>query len=275
MTLLDIPSPSFNGFSIGPLTIRMYALCILAGIFVGGWLARRRFIARGGRPEQLESMITIAVLAGIVGARVYHVVTDYQFFFGPGRDPWDAFKIWEGGLGIVGGVLFGAGVVWVMCRRAGLSFATMADVFAPGILLAQGIGRLGNWFNQELFGRPTDLPWGLQIDANHRPRGYGQYETFHPTFLYEMLWNFAGVAVLLWAEKKFKLGNGRLFSLYVAWYGFGRFCLELVRIDPANTIGGMRVNSWVSLTLFVLGVVGVVVLGKLRPGINPNPFPQD
>ncbi|MGA4668515.1 prolipoprotein diacylglyceryl transferase [Propionibacteriaceae bacterium Y1923] len=274
MILLDIPSPSINSFSIGPLTIHFYALCILAGIFVAWGLVRRRFVARGGRSENMETMVVAAVLAGIVGARVYHVLTRWQDYFGPGRDPWSALRIWEGGLGIIGGVTFGAAVVLWFCRRNNYSFPTMADVFAPGILLAQGIGRLGNWFNQELYGRPTDLPWGLQIDEAHRPREFRQYETFHPTFLYEMLWNFAGVGVLLWAERRFKLGNGRVFMVYVAWYGAGRFLMEQLRLDPANIVLGLRINGFIALLLFLFGVAGFLLLGKFRPGIVEQPFPD-
>ena len=163
MTPFFLPSPPVSAFHLGPLTIHIYALCILTGVFVAWWWGRKRFVARGGDPEVLEGMITGAVLFGIVGARAYHVATDWQMFFGPGRNPWDAFKIWEGGLGIVGGVLFGAAVVWWSCRRHGYSFSAMADVLAPTLLVAQAIGRFGNWFNQELFGRPTTLRWALKI----------------------------------------------------------------------------------------------------------------
>ena len=272
MTPMFLPSPGISSFSLGPLTIHFYALCILAGIFAGWWLARKRFVARGGEGDQMETIITVAVLVGIIGARLYHVVTDPQLFFGEGRNPWDAFKIWQGGLGILGGVAFGAVAVLVMCRQRGYSFPSMADVIAPALLLAQGIGRLGNWFNQELFGRPTTLPRGLQIDADHRPRGYAQYETFHPTFLYEMLWNFAGVGVLIWAERRFKLGHGRVFIAYLMWYAFGRFFIEGVRIDPANSAGGLRVNEWVTLSLFVVALVAFVLLSKFRPGVVEHPF---
>ena len=275
MTLLNIPSPSINSFSIGPLTIHFYALCILLGIFLGWSLARRRFVNRGGQGESMETMVVAAVLAGIVGARVYHVLTRWQDYFGAGRDPWSALRIWEGGLGIIGGVTFGAIVVLVHCRRHHYSFPTMADVFAPGILLAQGVGRLGNWVNQELFGKPTSLPWGLEIDPEHRPRDFRQYETFHPTFLYEMLWNFGGVGVLLWAEKRFRLGNGRVFMLYVAWYGLGRFLMEQLRLDPANLVLGLRINGFAALVLLVIGVVGFVLLGVFRPGVVDNPFPGE
>ena len=204
--LLSIPSPGWSGFHLGPLTIHAYALCILTGIVAGWWLSSKRFVARGGSAEVFESIIGVAVLAGIVGARVYHVITDHQLYFGPGRNPIEALYIWNGGLGIWGAVAGGALAAWIMCRRHGVSFPTLADAAAPGLLMAQAIGRLGNWFNQELFGRPTDLPWALRIDPSHRPDGYAQVATYHPTFLYELLWNACGVAVLLWAEQRFRLG---------------------------------------------------------------------
>ena len=273
MILLDIPSPSINSFSIGPLTIHFYALGILLGIFVAWFMVRRRFVKRGGQDDLLETMVVAAVLAGIVGARIYHVLTRWQDYFGPGRDPLDALRIWEGGLGIMGGVIFGALVVLLYCRRYHFSFPTMADVFAPGLLVAQGIGRLGNWFNQELFGKPTDLPWALQIDEEHRPPGFEEFATFHPTFLYEMLWNFGGVGVLLWAEKRFKLGNGRVFMLYMVWYGIGRFLMEQLRLDPANIVLGMRINGLSALIIAALGVLGFVLLGRVRPGVVAEPFP--
>ncbi|MCT1459490.1 prolipoprotein diacylglyceryl transferase [Aestuariimicrobium sp. p3-SID1156] len=271
LTAQFLPSPSVSQFSVGPLTVHIYALCILTGIFVAWGWGRRRLAARGGDPAELETMVTVAVVAGIVGARAYHVITDHQLFFGPGRDIWDAFRIWQGGLGIVGGVLFGAIAMLVMCRRRGWSFPSMADVLAPTLLVAQGIGRVGNWFNQELFGRPTTLPWGLEIDPDHRPDGYGQFTTFHPTFLYEMLWNFTGAGVLVVLEKRFRIGHGRLFMLYMMWYSFGRFWIEGLRVDPANQLAGMRVNEWVSIAIFLLGLAGFLLL---RRGVVADPFPS-
>lgn len=271
---LSIPSPPFSKFDLGPLTIHIYALCILAGIFAGWALARRRMAARGGHPEQMETMVVLAVVAGIIGARLYHVITDPQLFFGPGRNPLDMVKIWQGGLGIWGGVVFGAAVVWWTCRRNGWSFGAMADVFAPCLLVAQAMGRLGNWFNQELFGGPTTLPWGLQIAPQFRPVGYEQYATFHPTFLYELLWNLVGVGVLLAAEKYWKLGYGRVFAGYIMWYTFGRFWIEGCRIDTANHILGMRVNQWVSILVFLGGLVLFVWIGRRHRGVEADPFPS-
>lgn len=270
--LLYLPSPSFSSFRIGPLTVHMYALCIMAGIVAGWFIARRRFIARGGDPEQLESVLAWAVLAGVVGARIYHVITDYQLYFGPGRNPWDALKIWQGGLGIWGAIAGGGLAVWIQARRRGWDFGSLADVIAPALLISQGIGRLGNWFNQELFGRPTSLPWAVEIDPVYRPAGYGDYQLFHPTFLYEMLWCFAGYAVLVWAEKRFRLGHGRVFALYVAWYTLGRSFIERLRIDPVNTVGGFRLNQYTSVILLVASVATFVWLSIRRPGVAAHPF---
>lgn len=190
MSQLSIPSPSIEAFHLGPLTIHIYALCILAGIVVAYISGGRRYQARGGKQEQFEELCALAVIAGIIGGRLYHVITDHQLYFGPGRTWYHCFFIWQGGLGIWGAISLGGLAIWLYCRRKGIRFASVADSLAPGILAAQAIGRLGNWFNQELFGRPTSLPWGLEIDLSHRPAGYLQYATFHPTFLYELVWSW-------------------------------------------------------------------------------------
>ena len=269
---LNIPSPSVSAFHLGPLTVHIYALCLLTGILVGIWFGEKRAVARGADKEKFENIMLWSVLAGIVGARLYHVITDHQLYFGPGRDPLDAFKIWNGGLGIWGGVAGGAIAAALLCRHYRYDFGTLADVLAPSLLFGQGIGRLGNWFNQELFGRPTTLPWALEIDPAHRPSGYESYETFHPTFLYEMGWNITGGFLLLWAERRFHLGRGRLFCLYAMYYTFGRFFIEAVRIDPANTVGGFRINNWVSLLVFMAALAAFVWLTRARPGELADPF---
>ena len=268
---LSIPSPGWSALHLGPLTIHAYALCILAGIAAGWALASRRFQARGGSRDDFESILGVAVLAGIVGARLYHVITDYQLYFGPGRRPIEALHIWNGGLGIWGAVAGGALAAWFMCRRTGTSFAMLADAGAPGLILAQAIGRLGNWFNQELFGRPTTLPWALEIDPAHRPAGYEQFATFHPTFAYEMLWNLAGVALLLWAERRLRLAHGQLFALYVAWYCAGRQWIEALRIDQVNTVGGLRLNEYTSAIVFWGAVATLVWLLRRHPRPAPAP----
>ncbi len=188
-TLLSIPSPSRAVWEIGGFPLRAYALCIIVGILVGMVIATRRWRARGGTSDSLEMVVAVAVPMGIVGARLYHVATDYHLYFGPGRNPVDALKIWQGGLGVWGAIAFGALGAWLVARRRQLRFPALLDALAPGVLVAQGIGRLGNWFNQELFGKPTTLPWALEIDPQYRPAGYEQFSTFHPTFLYELLWN--------------------------------------------------------------------------------------
>jgi prolipoprotein diacylglyceryl transferase len=207
-----------------------------------------------------------AVPIGIVGARIYHVVTSPDAYFGEGGDPWAALQIWRGGLGIWGGIAFGALGTWIGCRRQGISTAAFGDAVAPGVVLAQAIGRLGNWWNQELFGRPTTLPWALEIDERNRPDGFEQFATFHPAFLYELLWN-VGVAVLvIWADRRFRLGHGRAFALYVAAYTVGRGWIEALRIDEAEQVFGLRLNQWTSLLVFLGAVTYLVVSARLRPG---------
>ncbi|WP_062202409.1 prolipoprotein diacylglyceryl transferase [Demequina salsinemoris] len=259
----SIPSPpvEWSSFSIGPLTIHAYALWILLGIFIALWLTRKRWIARGGDPEVVETIAFWAIPFGIVGGRVYHVISSPAAYFGENGNPIDAFKIWEGGLGIWGAVALGALGAFIGARRARVSFTAFADAVAPGILLAQAIGRMGNYFNQELFGGPTDLPWALQIDEAFRPAGYEAFATFHPTFLYEMIWNLAGVAVLLWADRRFKLWGGRVFWLYVVVYTSGRLWIEMVRIDNAVHILGVRVNTWVSAIALVASVLAFLAMG--------------
>jgi prolipoprotein diacylglyceryl transferase len=207
-----------------------------------------------------------AIPFGLVGARIYHVITDAELYFGEGKHPIDALKIWHGGLGIWGAVAFGALGAWIACRRAKVSFLAVADAMAPGIALAQVFGRFGNYFNQELFGRPTTKPWGLEISTEHRPAGYADFATFHPTFLYEAVWNLGVVALLLLVDRRYKLGHGRAFFLYVAAYTAGRAWIETMRIDTVNHIFGLRLNVWTAIILFVAGVVAFVVSARKRPG---------
>lgn len=262
--LLSIPSPGWSAFHLGPLTIHAYALCILTGIVVAWRIASRRFVERGGSAEVFEQVVGVAVVAGIVGARLYHVLTDHQLYFGPGRRPVEALYIWNGGLGIWGAVAGGALAAWVMCRRHGASFTALADSAGPALLVAQAIGRVGNWFNQELFGRPTSLPWGLEIDAAHRPPGYASLTTFHPTFLYELLWNLAMAGLLLLVERRWRLAGGRTFALYIVLYCLGRTWIEHLRIDTVNHVGGLRLNEYTSVAVLAVGVLLFVVLGRRR-----------
>jgi prolipoprotein diacylglyceryl transferase len=271
---LSIPSPSQGVWHLGPIPLRAYALCILLGIFAGYALGRRRWIARGGQPEVIGDVMMWAVISGLIGSRIYHVATDYQKYFGDGKNPVDALKIWNGGLGVWGGVAFGLLGGWIACRRRGLPFLAAADAMAPGIALAQAIGRWGNYFNQELFGKPTDRPWGLKIDYGHRPPGYEQFETFHPTFLYESLWCLGVMALVLVADRRFKLGHGRALALYVAAYTVGRGLIEMMRIDTVNEVAGLRLNVWTSIILFVAAVAYLVVSARRHPGQEPIGTPD-
>jgi prolipoprotein diacylglyceryl transferase len=253
-----IPSPPSNAIGIGPLQLRAYGLAIAVGVLVAVWGAQRRWAARGGNPADISYLAMWSVIAGLVGARAYHVLTDYQRF--QGRWP-HALAVWEGGLGIPGGLLAGVVTGVVLARRRGLPAAQLLDVVAPTIPLAQAIGRLGNWFNQELFGRPTTLPWGLRIDPEHRPDGYEQFSTFHPTFLYEALWNLALAGLLVLYERRRPGARpGTLFALYVGGYGLGRLWVEALRIDDATRLAGMRVNIWVSLLAITASIVALAVL---------------
>ncbi|SDS76711.1 prolipoprotein diacylglyceryl transferase [Jiangella sp. DSM 45060] len=261
-----IPSPSSNSIDVFGFELRAYALCIMAGIVVAIWLTNRRWLARGGEAGVVADIAVWAVPFGIIGGRIYHVITDNQLYFREGKDPWQALEIWKGGLGIWGAIAMGALGVWIACRRRGVPFAAMADAAAPGILFAQALGRVGNWFNQELFGKPTDLPWGLEIAPAHRPDGYADIETFHPTFLYEALWAVAVAFLLLWLDKRYTIGHGRLFALYVAGYTLGRGFWEYLRIDPANHIFGVRVNLWVSGLIFVAAMAYFFWSLKRHPG---------
>ncbi|MGY0066713.1 prolipoprotein diacylglyceryl transferase [Streptomyces sp. QTS137] len=263
MELAYIPSPSSGVLYLGPVPLRGYAFSILAGLFVALWIVDRRWVARGGRKGTAWDIAFWAVPFGLVGGRLYHVITDYQLYFGEGRNPVDAFKIWEGGLGIWGAVALGAVGAWIACRRRGIALPPYADALAPGLVMAQAIGRWGNWFNQELYGRETDLPWALHITSTDGGRVPGYY---HPTFLYESLWCVGVALLIIWADRRFKLGHGRVFALYVAAYCAGRFWIEYMRVDEAHQVLGLRLNNWTALIVFVLAVVYFVVSAKLRPG---------
>ncbi|WP_214104404.1 prolipoprotein diacylglyceryl transferase [Acrocarpospora catenulata] len=255
MPLAYIPSPSQGVWNLGPIPIRAYALCIVLGVVAAVWIGERRWRARGGQPGTITDLAVWAVPFGLVGGRLYHVITDWQLYFGadaPNR-PIDALYIWKGGLGIWGAIALGAVGVWIACRRRGISFLAVADTLAPGIAVAQGIGRWGNYFNQELFGGPCDYSWCLQIDPG-RPGTVPGVETYHPTFLYESLWDFALAGVLILVGARFSLRHGRLFALYVAGYTVGRFWIEGLRVDPAHEILGLRLNQWTSVVIF-LGAV--------------------
>ncbi|MEV5319778.1 prolipoprotein diacylglyceryl transferase [Streptomyces sp. NPDC052687] len=263
MELAYIPSPSRGVLYLGPIPLRGYAFCIIIGVFVAVWLGNKRWIARGGRAGTVADIAVWAVPFGLIGGRLYHVITDYQLYFSEGRDWVDAFKIWEGGLGIWGAIALGALGAWIGCRRRGIPLPAYADAIAPGIAFAQAIGRWGNWFNQELYGRETDLPWALHITSTADGRMPGYY---HPTFLYESLWCVGVALLVIWADRRFKLGHGRAFALYVAAYCAGRFWIEYMRVDDAHELLGLRLNNWTALLVFLLAVVYLVVSAKKRPG---------
>lgn len=271
--LANIPSPAQGVWHLGPFPLRAYALCIIVGILVAMWMTQRRYVARGGNSDVVWDAAIVIIPAGIVGGRLYHVITDHQKYFCADYNPADALKITNGGLGIWGAVALGVFAIWVMFKIKKVPMAPFADAVAPGLILAQAIGRLGNWFNQELYGRPTDVPWAL--DIYYRINEAGEYApvsgrstgevitSVHPTFLYELVWNVAVCLFLLWAQKAWKLGYGRVFALYVAGYTLGRFFVENMRSDEATMVFGLRINVIVSVVLFI---VALVVFFKLPRG---------
>jgi len=273
--LASIPSPPVGVWYLGPVPVRAYALAILLGIVVAVWLGERRWRARGGEPGVVTDVAVWAVPFGVVGGRLYHVVSSPDAYFGPNGDLARIPQVWTGGLGIWGAIALGAVGAWIGCRRAGVRLPVFADAVAPGILLAQAIGRLGNYFNQELFGGPTDLPWALQIDPAHRPVGFEDVATFHPTFLYEALWNVGAALLLIWLDRRYRLGHGRVFWGYIVLYTVGRTWIELLRVDPAEHVLGLRLNVWTSLLLCLVGVVGFLLSARLRPGREESPYRRE
>ncbi len=253
--LASIPSPSSGDLEIGPVALHAYGVMLLLGIVAATWLTGVRWARRGGEWDLVYRVAMWGVLGGIVGARLYHVITSWSTVDG---EWWEPFAVWQGGLGIWGGIAGGVLAGAVVVRRAGESVLRFMDAVAPGLLLAQAIGRFGNYFNQELFGEPTDLPWALEIDPANRPEGFEQFATFHPTFLYESLWNLLGVGVVLLLDRRLRLKAPGLFALYVAWYTFGRFWEELLRIDPSHEYLGLRLNAYVTIVVFVAAIAALV-----------------
>lgn len=262
-----IPSPPQHTWYLGPFPVRAYALAILAGIVVALWLTRRRWVERGGDADDVLEIAFWAVPFGIVGGRLYHVFSTPDPYWGPGGDPVRALYVWEGGLGIWGAVALGAVGAYIGCRRQRVSFPAFADALAPGLLLAQAVGRLGNWFNQELFGSPTTLPWGLRVDDDvAAAAGFPPGTLFHPTFLYEMVWNIGAAFLLIYLDRRFRLGHGRVFWLYVFVYTLGRVWIEMLRIDEAELVMGLRLNVWTSIVVGVGALIAFVVVGRRHPG---------
>jgi prolipoprotein diacylglyceryl transferase len=273
--LAYIPSPDQGVWHLGPIPLRAYALCIIVGIVVAIWWGERRFAARGGERGTITDIAVFAVPFGLVGGRLYHVATDHDKYFGPDKNPLDALKVWNGGLGIWGAIALGAVGAWIACRRKRIPLPAVADAVAPGIVLAQAIGRLGNYFNQELYGGPTTLPWGLEIFRRVDPAtglddplngiavDHTPIAVVHPTFLYELLWNIGVAVLVVWADRRFRLGHGRAFALYVAGYTAGRFWIELMRADEATHVFGVRINVITAAVVF-LGAVAYLVMARSR-----------
>ncbi|WP_380175710.1 prolipoprotein diacylglyceryl transferase [Kineococcus sp. DHX-1] len=270
-----IPSPTVAVWHLGPVPVRAYALCIVLGIVLGVVIAERRWRAKGGREDFILDVAVWAVPLGVVGARLYHVVTSPQAYFGEGGDPVRALYVWEGGLGIWGAIAGGALGAWIACRRGGYRFLPLADAMAPGLLVAQAAGRWGNWFNNELYGRATDVPWALTVhrwdestgravlDAQGNPEVLG---TFHPTFLYESLWCLLVAAVIVLADRRWSLRHGQAFFAYVALYCLGRSVFEALRIDDANHFLGLRVNQWVAGVVFLIALTAFVRSRRVHGG---------
>jgi prolipoprotein diacylglyceryl transferase len=268
--LASLPSPAENGFNIGPLFFRAYGICYVFAVLGAVVVTSRRWEKLGGDGALVQECALWGFPAGLIGGRIYFVITSWN------EVPdawWGPLAIWRGGLGIWGGIAGGvAAGIWVLHRR-GANIPVFMDCVAPGLLVAQAIGRVGNWFNQELFGGPTSLPWGLEIDPEHRPAGYANDATFHPTFLYEIIWNLGLAALLVWLGHHRRIRPPGLFALYVAGYSLGRIWSELLRVDPAHRILGMRLNFWVAIALFLVGVIWFLRVQRRGPDYDDDPYP--
>jgi prolipoprotein diacylglyceryl transferase len=242
--------------------LRGYALCIIAGIIAAIWIGERRWVNRGGIRGEVTDLALWAVPFGVVGGRLYHVITDHDLYFGAGRSPIDALYVWRGGLGIWGAITLGAVGVWFGARSKGIRVPPVMDAMVAGVLVAQSIGRWGNWFNQELYGRPTSLPWGLHIDISHRIAGHLDQAYYQPTFLYESIWDVGVALVVIWLDRRKHFTKGRAFALYVMLYTIGRGWIEALRIDDAHRFFGLRLNDWVSVAVFLSATAYFVIAGR-------------
>ncbi|KGJ75980.1 diacylglyceryl transferase [Cryobacterium roopkundense] len=271
---LSIPSPEWSFTDLGPFRIHAYALCILAGIVLATAMTSYRLTRRGGEPGVVLDIILWAVPLGIVGARIYHVLTHPNDYFFEGANPWEVFAIWNGGNAIFGALIGGAVGAWIGCRLSGIRFWSFVDAVAPAMLIAQATGRLGNWFNHELFGLPTTLPWGLEIESTNPayPVGLPVDTLFHPTFLYEMIWNVLGVIVILMLERRINLRWGKAFAVYLIWYGVGRSFFESIRVDPSEYFFGIRTNIWAAFAAIALGIIIFLVQRRAHPGLELNVY---
>jgi prolipoprotein diacylglyceryl transferase len=267
-TVAFLPSPGPGSWHLGLLPVRGYALCIVLGILVAVRLASRRYQQVGGDREVILDVATWAVPAGLIGARLYSVVTDYELYFRPGRDWIDIFRVWDGGIGMPGAVLAGVFGAWLGCRRTGVRFGPVAGAAAPAVAIGQAIGRWGNWFNQELYGRPSSLPWAVEIDPAHRVIPYENYATFQPAFLYESLWDLALGLALIWAAGRFRLTGDRVLALYAAGYATGSFAVQSLRIDFAHHLLGLRTDQWVMIAVWITAVSYLIMTrGKRGPDV--------
>ena len=264
----SIPSPQINSFMVGPFKIHFYALCILTGMILAIWLADRRLVQRGAKSGIALDIALWTIPIAVIGARIFHVLTHSGDYFYPGADLAAVLRIWEGGIAIYGGLLGGALGAWIGANRSGIKFWSFADAVAPGILLAQGIGRWGNYFNQELFGLPTTLPWGLEINPSNAafPVGLPSETLFHPTFLYESLWSLIGVIILLALDKRLNLRWGTMFGAYLIYYSVGRVITENLRIDPSDIILGLRTNVWSAIGGALVGLAIILWQRRQHPG---------
>ncbi|MEO9137890.1 MAG: prolipoprotein diacylglyceryl transferase [Jatrophihabitans sp.] len=288
--LASIPSPTQSVWHLGPFPIRAYALCIITGIVVAIWLTNRRWRERGGDPDHVWDVAGWAIVFGILGGRIYHVVSDPELYFTAGKHPINALKIWDGGLGIWGAITLGGVGAWIGCRRRGIRLTVFADACVPGVIFAQGIGRLGNWFNNELYGGPTSLPWGLQIhcldiNVGHAVAGArasgGEMcaagsttlaQLYQPTFLYELLWDVAIGFALILIDRRLRLGRGNVLALYVMGYTLGRVWIEMLRTDHANDIFGVRLNVWTSIVVFLGGLAWFLAHDGFRARREESPY---
>jgi prolipoprotein diacylglyceryl transferase len=266
--LSSIPSPDIQFFDLGPIRVHIYALCILLGIILATWITDVRLTRRGAARGSVLDIILWAVPLGIIGARFYHVFTHSGDYFYEGADLMRVFYIWEGGNAIFGSLLGGAVGAWIGCKQTGIRFWSFADALAPAMLVAQATGRLGNYFNHELFGVPTTLPWGLEIEATNAafPAGLPEGTLFHPMFLYEILWNLVGVIIILALEKKFYLRWGKAFGVYLIWYGIGRSIFETFRLDPSDTFLTLRTNVWAAIAAIIIGLLIILIQNRRHPG---------
>lgn len=277
MLFLSIPSPETNSFSIGPFSIAFYALCLIAGMVAARIWAGSRLTRRGGEPGVALDFTLWAVGLGLVGARVYHVLTHAGDYFGPGKNPIEIIRIDHGGIAIFGAIIGGAIGIYIASRLTGVRFFSFTDALVPGLLLAQAIGRLGNWFNSELFGGPTTLPWGLEIQTSNPafPVGLPEGTLFHPTFLYEIVWNVLGIFLLLAIERKMRPRWGQFTAMYLVWYGLGRAWIEALRVDPSYVFLGFRTNVLMAFVIILIGVVLYIVLRRRHPGLEATVYLPD